>query len=104
MSAPSSWPGHRAIPWDTHLAAQAQPQPVEHGLSMAQAHRLQRYHDRLLCALAARDREALRQAKQGILKAAYGPAAADAACPAWRRAMRTLSWQMAALLLPRGRQ
>ncbi|GKS87160.1 hypothetical protein AVMA1855_23430 [Acidovorax sp. SUPP1855] len=103
MSAPSPWPAHRASPWDTHLAAPAQPERGEQGLSMAQAQRLQRYHDRLLCALAARDREALRQAKQGILKAAYWPGAADAASPAWRRAMRTLSWQMAALLLPRGR-
>ncbi|MDA8444557.1 hypothetical protein [Paracidovorax valerianellae] len=102
MAATTSWYDDASSPGNRHLAT-ALPAPADTGLSMAEAQRLQRYHDRLLCAIAARDRAALREAKQGILQAAYWPAAASAGSPAWRRAVRTLSWQMAALLLPRRR-
>ncbi|GKT22384.1 hypothetical protein AVHM3334_08250 [Acidovorax sp. SUPP3334] len=101
--ASTSWHTEAPGPCNQPPASPTLPVPADTGLSMAEAQRLQRYHDRLLCAIAARDRAALREAKQGILQAAYWPAAANTGSPAWRRAVRTLSWQMAALLLPRGR-
>jgi len=68
-------------------------------LTAAEAARVQRYHDRLLAALQARDRTALRSAKQDVLRAAYAPAAAER--PPLRQALRLLSWRMAGWLLPR---
>ena len=62
----------------------------------------------LMSALRARDRVALVSAKQQVLEAAFRPheapgtaSAATAPSPALRRALRDLSWRMAALLLPR---
>lgn len=78
-------------------------QPSGPALPYAEAQRVQRYHDRLLCALAARDRAALRHVKQEVLHAAYGTAAGDGMTAALRRALRLLAWRMAGMRLPRGR-
>jgi hypothetical protein len=67
-------------------------------LTAAEAARVQRYHDRLLAALQARDRTALRSAKQDVLQAAY---AGQSERPPLRQALRLLSWRMAGWLLPR---
>lgn len=67
-------------------------------LTAAEAARVQRYHDRLLAALQARDRTALRSAKQDVLQAAY---AGRGERPPLRQALRLLSWRMAGWLLPR---
>jgi hypothetical protein len=72
-------------------------------LTMAEAARVQRYRDQLMAALRAQDRPALRSAKQQVLAAAFGPCdARPTESPAVRRALRDLSWRMAALLLVRG--
>lgn len=76
-------------------------QPTGPALSLAEALRVQRYQDRLLRAVEARDRAALRHAKQDVLQAAYQPE--QPVTPALRHALRLLSWRMAGLLLPRGR-
>lgn len=77
-------------------------------LTAAEATRVQRHRDQLMSALRARDRVALVSAKQQVLEAAFCPreapgsaSAATAPSPALRRALRDLSWRMAALLLPR---
>lgn len=107
---------------DVHTDA---PQPR---LTTAEATRVQRHHDRLMAALRARDRLALMRAKQNVLDEVYRPqgggsgnsgdsgqgarqAPGAAGCevatceaadsPALRRALRDLSWRMAALLVPR---
>lgn len=99
--------------WAQHLAgpsAGATPPPGS-TLTMAEAARVQRYRDQLMAALRARDRPALRSAKQQVLAAAFGPGDAGVAeaatagaaeSPAVRRALRDLTWHMAALLLVRG--
>lgn len=67
---------------------------------------MQRYRDQLMEALRARDRAALVSAKQQVLEAAFCPRS-DACTggaqdsPAVRRALRELTWRMAALVLPR---
>ena len=62
----------------------------------AAAQRLERHRQRLLHALQAQDRRALHTAKQALLRSAYRrPATAPL-----RRALRDLSWWMAAMLLP----
>ncbi|GDY38410.1 hypothetical protein [Acidovorax sp. NB1] len=77
-------------------------------LTAAEAARVQRHRDQLMNALRARDRVALLSAKQQVLEAAFSPCeatgvagAATAPSPALRRALRDLTWRMAALLLPR---
>ncbi len=77
-------------------------------LTAAEAARVQRHRDQLMSALRARDRVALVSAKQQVLDAAFCPheapgtaSAATTPSPALRRALRDLSWRMAALLLPR---
>ena len=72
-------------------------------LSFHEVQRVQRYQDRLTRALAARDRRSLQRAKQRVLAAAYAPRRAHVASPAFRRALRQLSWHMAAMLLTRDR-
>lgn len=81
--------------WARHLAAPAPESP--NPLTPVEALRVQRYHDRLLAALRARDRTALHDAKQAVLRAAYG----QPSTPALRGALRMLAWQMVALLPPR---
>ena len=82
--------------WTQHLAT---PAPAPQGLlTPAEALRVQRHHDRLLAALQARDRGALHDAKQAVLRAAYG----QPGTPALRSTLRMLVWQMAALLPQRG--
>jgi len=71
-------------------------------LAAAEAARVQRYHDRLLAALAARDRTALRGVKQEVLQAAYATPPQGGRSAALRRALRLLAWRMAGLRLPRG--
>ena len=65
-------------------------------LTLAEARRVQRYHDRLMQALQERDRAALRQAKQRVLAAAYAPR--RRITPGLRQALRLLAWRMVALL------
>jgi len=96
--------------WARHLAGPADgamPLPNT-ALTPAEAMRVQRYRDQLMDALRAQDRAALRSAKQQVLEAAFCPRdtsagrepAADS--PAVRRALRDLSWRMAAAMLVRG--
>lgn len=94
--------------WAQHLAGPAAgaAQPPAAALTMAEAARVQRYRDQLMAALRAQDRRALRSAKQQVLDAAFCPRAAGgpqagADSPAVRRALRDLSWRMAAVLLVR---
>ena len=75
--------------WAQHLTAPGVEQPT--GLSPAEAQRL---HDRLLTALQANDRTALRSTRQAVLHAAFTPAQS----PALRTALHALVWRMAALL------
>ncbi|QNP58310.1 hypothetical protein [Paenacidovorax monticola] len=79
--------------WATHLS-EARPLPAT-ALTDAEAARVQRHRDRLLAALQARDRDALRGAKQAVLQAAYRAGGR----PALRQALRQLSWHMAGWLL-----
>lgn len=72
-------------------------------LSPAEAERVRRYHDRLLGALQARDRAALREVKQEVLQAAYATAPQGVRSVGLRRALRLVAWRMAALRLPRRR-
>ncbi|WP_225979059.1 hypothetical protein [Paracidovorax cattleyae] len=69
-------------------------------LSPAEAARLAHYRDRLLAAWEARDRPALRIAKQAVLQTAAMPREST---PAFARAMRLMAWRMAALRLDRSR-
>lgn len=95
--------------WAQHLAgppAGARPSPGI-PLTMAEAARVQRFRDQLTAALRAQDRPALRSAKQQVVEAAFGlreppPSDRPAESPAVRRALRDLSWRMAAVLLVRG--
>jgi hypothetical protein len=94
--------------WAQHLAGPAAGAALPQGtaLTMAEATRVQRYRDQLMAALRAQDRRALRSAKQQVLEAAFCPRAAcgpqsPADSPAVRRALRDLSWRMAAVLLVR---
>ena len=78
--------------WARHLTA---PVAAQHtGLSPAEALRVQRLHDRLLAALQANYRTALRNTRQAVLHAAFTPAES----PALRTALRALVWRMAALV------
>lgn len=95
--------------WAQHLAGPPAGARPSSGtpLTMAEAARVQRYRDQLMAALRAQDRPALRNAKQQVLEAAFGPggpcpAEPSAESPAMRRALRDLSWRMAAVLLVRG--
>lgn len=77
-------------------ASLAPPAPASAGLTETEAQRLERHRQRLLHALQAQDRRALNTAKQTLLRSAYRrPATAPL-----RRALRDLSWCMAAMLLP----
>ena len=78
--------------WAQHLTAPGVEQPT--GLSPAEAQRLQCLHDRLLTALQANDRTALRSTRKAVLHAAFTPAQS----PALRTALHALVWRMAALL------
>lgn len=81
--------------WARHLAGPATLR--EPALSATEAQRVQHLRDQLMAALQARDRSALEQARQEVLEATYHqPMSA-----ALRRALRELSWRMAALLLSR---
>lgn len=66
-------------------------------LSAPEAQRVQHLRDQLMAALQARDRSALEQARQEVLQAVYHQPVSTAL----RRALRELSWRMAALLLSR---
>lgn len=70
-------------------------------LSFAEAQRVQRYQDRLMRALNARDHSKLQRTKQYVLDATYGPRRRIS--PAMRNALRQLSWHMSAMLLTRDR-
>ncbi|MFN7857682.1 MAG: hypothetical protein ACK5OA_14105 [Acidovorax sp.] len=105
-------------PWPQHLVAQASclltgegQRPVVHAppLSEREAQRLERYRDRLLAALQARDRAALTAAKQEVVRAAFAPCAGEhplrsPPSPALRQALRELVWRMSGLLLPRAQR
>ncbi|MFC3934795.1 hypothetical protein [Acidovorax sp. SD340] len=98
-TTPLSWAQHL-----TGAAAGAAAHPPT--LTLAEAERVQRHRDQLMAALRAQDRVALICAKQHVLEAAFCPrndanpvGAQDS--PAVRRALRDLSWRMAALILPR---
>ena len=80
--------------WAQHLMAPVTAQQA--GLSPTEALRVQRLHDRLLAAVQAHDRPALRSTLQEVLQAAFTPAGT----PALRSALRALVWRMAALLPP----
>jgi len=109
---PGTLPAPRA--WAAHLAqgqggaSPLTPAALATTLTAAEAARVQRHRDQLMSALRARDRVALVSAKQQVLEAAFCPhevpgtaGVATAPSPALRRALRDLSWRMAALLLPR---
>lgn len=93
--------------WARHLASPPGPLGLAPTLTLAEAERVQRHRDQLLAALRAEDRAALISAKQQVLDAAFSPRdarsnpASAADSPALRRALRDLSWRMAAFLLPR---
>ena len=87
----------------THMSTVVpRPQFIGPSLSFAEVQRVQRYHDRLTRALAARDQQSLRRTKQWVLAAAYKPRR-RATSPAFRSALKQLSWHMAAMLLTRDR-
>lgn len=95
-----------AAAWARHLASPPGPMGLAPTLTLAEAERVQRHRDQLLAALRAHDRAALVSAKQQVLDAAFSPRdarspATAADSPALRRALRDLSWRMAAFLLPR---
>ena len=87
-------PFNQETTWAQHLMAPVTAQQT--ALPPAEALRLERLHNRLLAALQANDRAALRCAKQEVLQAAFTPAGT----PALRSALRALVWRMAALLPP----
>ncbi len=98
-TSPLSWAQHLASP----AAGTAAHPPT---LTQAEAERVQRHRDQLMAALRAQDRVALVCAKQQVLEAAFCPRSGTSPAsvedsPAVRRALRDLSWRMAALLLPR---
>ena len=94
--------GRSASRWADYLAQPEAPHAAPAHLTLAEAERVQRHHDRLLAALHARDRAALQGAKQQVLSEAFAPAGAQPpGSPALRRALRDLSWRMAGMLLPR---
>lgn len=84
MNTPSVWTRHLMAP-----VLDAQPALPSH-----EAVRLHQLHDRLTAALLARDRTAMRSARQAVLHAAL----AQPGSPALRRSLRGLAWRMAALL------
>ena len=87
---------HRCETSAARTPSLAPPAPACAGLSETEAQRLERHRQRLLHALQAQDRRALHTAKQALLRSAYHrPATAPL-----RRALRDLSWWMAAMLLP----
>lgn len=98
-----------AGPWALHLVhSPGGAATCTQTLTAAEAARVQRHRDQLMNALRARDRVALLSAKQQVLEAAFSPCeatgvagVATAPSPALRRALRDLTWRMAALLLPR---
>ena len=95
-----------AAAWARHLASPPGLTGLAPTLTLAEAERVQRHRDQLLAALRTHDRAALASAKQQVLDAAFSPRdarspAAAADSPALRRALRDLSWRMAAFLLPR---
>ena len=96
--APSSiLPAGRSVSanrWADYLARPADAQAPQARLTLAEAERVRRHHDRLLAALHG--------AKQQVLSEAFAPADAQPpGSPALRRALRELSWRMAGMLLPR---
>lgn len=88
-----STPAHTmaAAAWAQHLAATP---AVPTRLSPQEALRVQRYQERMLAALQARDCCALRATQQEVLRSAY----AARTPPALRQALRLLVWHMAACL------
>ena len=78
------------------------PECTDPALSFTEAQRVQRYQNRLIRALAARDQRQLRRTKQYVLAAAYQPRRRGLS-PALRNALRQLSWHMSAMLLTRDR-
>ncbi len=122
-AAAATSPAPASDAWARHLACAAHraahdtqgPAPARRAglgapLSAQEAHRVQRYQDRLIAAVLARDRSALRDAKQAVLEAAFGGpgdtargAGGASGSPAMRRALRELCWRMAGLVLPRQR-
>lgn len=78
--------------WAHHLMAPVLDQ--QPALPPAEAARLQQLHDRLLAALHARDRTALRTARQSVLDAAL----VKPGSPALRGRLRALAWRASALL------
>ena len=102
---PTHWAPHRLI------APCATADPAAALLSPKEAARVQHHRDRLMAALQAQDRRALLCAKQQVLDDAFCPTGATAraragvlASPAFRSALRDLSWRMAGLLLTRNRR
>ena len=91
-------PSHRPTrpaAWQWLQGAEISPPPP--ALSDAEAQRVGRLRERLMQAWSTHDPDALHQAKQQVLHAAWG----DAATPAARQVLRQLAWRMAALITPR---
>lgn len=81
-----------ASQWALHLLQSDLPERP--ALPAAEALRVQQLQDRLMAALAARDRAAVRSARQAVLDAAL----LQPGSPALRRCLRALAWRLAALL------
>jgi len=100
MNAQNVFP-QAANAWAQHLMAPVVVEQTQ--LPALEALRVQRLHDQLFAALQARDRTALRSARQAVLDAAL----VQPGSPAERSALRALAWRMAALLpaaIRRGRR
>ncbi|MDT0139891.1 hypothetical protein [Acidovorax sp. PRC11] len=90
----AAWSGYLSA-WQMPGAAMA-PSP----LGPEETARLERYRDRLLAAWEARDQDALRTAKQAVLRTVC---MRPMRSPVFTQALRVLSWRMAALRLGRSR-
>ncbi len=90
----AAWSGYLSA-WQAPAAATA-PAP----LGLEDIARLERYRDRLLAAWEAQDQDALRSAKQAVLRTAR---MRPMPSPVFMKALRGLAWRMAALRLERSR-
>lgn len=93
---------HGAAAWAGYLSAWLVPgaATAPSPLGPEETARLERYRDRLLAAWEARDQDALRTAKQAVLRTAR---MRPMPSPVFMQALRVLAWRMAALRLGRSR-
>ncbi len=101
-SATASAVPHGAAAWAGYLSAWQVPgaATTPSPLGPEETARLERYRDRLLAAWEARDQDALRTAKQAVLRTAR---MRPMPSPVFMKALRGLAWRMAALRLERSR-